>query len=57
MALVPVLLTSNVTYDGYLSELREYTPMRAGAGLACYRLCHECQLINPHQWGEKDTVR
>jgi hypothetical protein len=43
-----------VTYGGYLAELREYTPMHAGTGLAGYRHCHECQLISPHLWPEKD---
>jgi hypothetical protein len=53
-ALAPRLFTNRVTYGGYLAELREYTPMRPGKGLAGYRFCHECQLIIPHRWAAKD---
>lgn len=53
-ALVPEAPTVRVTYAGYLAQLREYTPMHPGTGLAGYRHCHECQLISPHLWPEKD---
>jgi hypothetical protein len=53
-ALASRVLVNRVTYGGYLAELREYTPMRPGQGLAGYRFCHACQLIGPHRWPETD---
>ncbi|MEV4625334.1 hypothetical protein AB0J90_03445 [Micromonospora sp. NPDC049523] len=43
-----------LTYAGYLAQLREYTPIPPGTGLAGYRHCHDCQLISPHRWPDKD---
>jgi hypothetical protein len=53
-ALASQVFVSRVTYGGYLAELRDYTPMRPGKGLAGYRLCQECQLITPHRWPAKN---
>jgi hypothetical protein len=53
-ALAPAAPARRVTWGGYLAQLREYTPMRPGTGLAGYRFCHQCQLISPHWWPEKD---
>jgi hypothetical protein len=43
-----------LTFAGYLAQLREYTPVPPGTGLAGYRYCHACQLISPHHWPDAD---
>jgi hypothetical protein len=44
----------NLTYAGYLAQLREYAPIRPGTGLAGYRYCHACQMVSPQVWPDKD---
>jgi hypothetical protein len=56
-ALAARMSAHRITYSSYLTELREYTPMRPGTGLAGYRFCQECQLITPHRWPDTDEQK